>query len=93
MKWMVASLLVIASSGACAEEAPQTIYLDDTVIEGNQELPRVLYIVPWQQLQDSTLAASELAAPLPSVLHTIDPEEFRARVMRARTTPKDQGEK
>ena len=25
-----------------------TIHLDETVISGNQELPKVLYIVPWQ---------------------------------------------
>jgi hypothetical protein len=25
------------------------IKLDETVISGNQELPKVLYIVPWQQ--------------------------------------------
>ena len=25
------------------------IQLDETVISGNQELPKVLYIVPWQQ--------------------------------------------
>lgn len=28
---------------------PGVIQLDETVISGNQELPKVLYIVPWQQ--------------------------------------------
>lgn len=55
-------LLALASAGAvpvAAEEAegrdrvPQmpagVIELDETVISGNQELPKVLYIVPWQQ--------------------------------------------
>jgi len=26
-----------------------TVQLDETVISGNQELPKVLYILPWQQ--------------------------------------------
>ena len=33
-----------------AEEAPRgVIELDETVISGNQELPKVLYILPWRQ--------------------------------------------
>jgi hypothetical protein len=37
---------------AQAEEArlpAGVIQLDETVISGNQELPKVLYILPWQQ--------------------------------------------
>jgi len=30
-------------------ENEAVIQLDETVISGNQELPKVLYIVPWQQ--------------------------------------------
>ncbi len=30
-------------------EDEAVIQLDETVISGNQELPKVLYIVPWQQ--------------------------------------------
>lgn len=56
------SLLAVAGAGAVAvaaeeaagrDQAPQmpagVIELDETVISGNQELPKVLYIVPWQQ--------------------------------------------
>ena len=34
---------------AGAELPVGRIELDETVISGNQELPKVLYIVPWQQ--------------------------------------------
>jgi len=47
-----AVLLLVAALGANAEEAqmaPGVIQLDETVISGNQELPKVLYILPWQQ--------------------------------------------
>lgn len=34
---------------AAVDSGPtQTIRLDETVISGNQELPKVLYILPWQ---------------------------------------------
>jgi hypothetical protein len=38
------------STPAAPSAAPKagTIHLDETVISGNQELPKVLYIVPWQ---------------------------------------------
>ncbi len=49
----------VQAADAAAERAPArepadrtpggVIELDETVISGNQELPKVLYIVPWQQ--------------------------------------------
>lgn len=36
------------SDGPPAGAASGKILLDETVISGNQELPKVLYIVPWQ---------------------------------------------
>jgi len=45
--------LMLAAGTAVAAEEPVmpagVIQLDETVISGNQELPKVLYIVPWQQ--------------------------------------------
>jgi len=41
----------LLSAVAAAEQEPKPaghIRLDETVISGNQELPKVLYIVPWQ---------------------------------------------
>lgn len=42
-------MLTVTASGA------DTIYLEDTVISGNQELPKVLYILPWQQMKEAPL--------------------------------------
>lgn len=37
-------------AGAAEADMPAgVIELDETVISGNEELPKVLYIVPWQQ--------------------------------------------
>jgi len=51
-------VLLVGAAGFAAEPAKRDaadtmpagkIELDETVISGNQELPKVLYIVPWQQ--------------------------------------------
>ena len=43
-------LLLISGAAAADQETKPSghIKLDETVISGNQELPKVLYIVPWQ---------------------------------------------
>lgn len=41
---------VINCAHAEERDPPQSVVrLDETVISGNQELPKVLYILPWQQ--------------------------------------------
>ena len=50
--YLLAAALLLAAFFTQAEEArPRAgvIQLDETVISGNQELPKVLYILPWQQ--------------------------------------------
>ncbi len=49
---LVACQVLTFSAAVVAAEAEMPagrIELDETVISGNQELPKVLYIVPWQQ--------------------------------------------
>jgi hypothetical protein len=55
MQSVVLAVLMAIGTAATAEQdaAPAaqpngSIRLDETVISGNQELPKVLYIVPWQ---------------------------------------------
>jgi hypothetical protein len=43
-------LLLSAFSANAEENMPRgVIQLDETVISGNQELPKVLYILPWRE--------------------------------------------
>lgn len=46
----VIGLIVLTGTAGAADRSSsgQTITLDETVISGNQELPKVLYILPWQ---------------------------------------------
>lgn len=47
---LILSLLLLPVSVSAQEVAPKgVIQLDETVISGNQELPKVLYILPWRE--------------------------------------------
>ncbi len=54
--------------------------LGRTEITGNQELPKVLYIVPWQKSAPSDLMARPVNTLLDEVLAPIDREEFVRQV-------------
>lgn len=60
--------------------APRTtdrVDLDATQITGNQELPKVLYIVPWRRPELGDLAGKPLNSLLDEVLAPIDRDVFR----------------
>lgn len=54
--------------------------LDRTEITGNQELPRVLYIVPWQKSDPGDLMGRPVNSLLDEVLAPLDREEFIRQV-------------
>jgi len=54
--------------------------LGRTEITGNQELPKVLYIVPWQKSAPSDLMGRPVNTLLDEVLAPIDREEFTRQV-------------
>lgn len=53
-----------------------TLDLGTTSITGNQELPKVLYIVPWKQSDLGDLVGRPVNTLLDEVLAPIDPEVF-----------------
>jgi len=57
-----------------------TIELGRTEITGNQELPKVLYIVPWQKSDPGNLMGRPVNTLLDEVLAPIDREEFIRQV-------------
>ena len=54
--------------------------LSRTEITGNQELPKVLYIVPWQKSDPGDLMGKPVNTLMDEVLAPIDREEFLRQV-------------
>lgn len=54
--------------------------LGTTEVTGNQELPKVLYIVPWQQPEPGEIVGKPVNTLLDEVLAPIDREEFVRQV-------------
>ncbi|HZD54069.1 MAG TPA: hypothetical protein VE175_13550 [Woeseiaceae bacterium] len=75
----------LAGAAAHAEEpvpvkaaygAPDELVLERAEITGNRELPKVLYIVPWQKSDPGALAGKPVNTLLDDVLAPLDREEF-----------------
>ena len=68
-----------ASSAAPApnSRAMDTLDLGTTSITGNQELPKVLYIVPWKKSDLGDLVGRPVNTLLDEVLEPVDPEVFQ----------------
>jgi hypothetical protein len=74
------------AAGAPDREAPEyrgamdELDLGRTEITGNQELPKVLYIVPWQKSDPGDLLGRPVNTLLDEVLAPLDREEFIRQV-------------
>lgn len=64
MRTFVLFFLLITTAAQTFAQTEGVVVLSDTVT-GNQEQPKVLYIVPWQPAQDDTI----LTQPLTTKLH------------------------
>ena len=68
------------SRGTAGARVMDSIELGRTEITGNQELPTVMYIVPWQKADPSDLIGRPVNTLLDEVLAPIDREEFVRQV-------------
>lgn len=74
MRRLIPVLMVMMSTGAvCAQEA--RVVLRSTVV-GNQEQPKVLYIVPWQQAETPESIYQPLQSLVDGVFEEVDRDEF-----------------
>ena len=60
--------------------AEDTIFLEETVITGNQELPKVLYILPWRDMDTALLPQRDFEFSSQSVLVPVYPDEHRLEI-------------
>lgn len=69
------------ATGAAGKRAgADRIQLDTTVVTGNRELPKVLYIVPWKKADLGDLPAQPFNTLLDEVLAPVDRDVFRREV-------------
>jgi hypothetical protein len=67
-----------AASGKRAQN--DRLDLDTTIVTGNRELPKVLYIVPWKKADLGELPAQPFNTLLDEVLTPVDRDVFRREV-------------
>ena len=60
-----AALILLVCLASPLAGAQDTIELETTTIKGNKELPKILYIVPWKEVEQSRQAQQQL------VLHSL----------------------
>jgi len=77
--------LQAADEPAAAERTGQVrqvdrLELDSSAVTGNQELPRVLYIVPWKESGIGELQGKPVNSLLDEVLAPIDRDVFQRQV-------------
>ena len=74
----------VDTSAAAAAPARRTqndrLDLDTTIVTGNRELPKVLYIVPWKKADLGELPAQPFNTLLDEVLTPVDRDVFRREV-------------
>jgi hypothetical protein len=70
----------VADTPRIAAVQRDTLDLDTTSVTGNQELPKVLYIVPWKDADAGDLAGKPAQSLLDEVLAPIDREVFQRQL-------------
>ena len=73
----LAVLSIAGISGKARAGEANTIYMDETFISGNQELPKVLYILPWKNQQGEVVPARDPALINDTIMAPIYPHEYR----------------
>ncbi len=75
----LATCFMLLSAPAIAEERDR-IYMDETVISGNQELPRVLYILPWRNDPGQVPAAVAPVMDRLGLMKPLNPQEYQREI-------------
>ena len=74
---LAATFLGLACSGSQAQK--NTLELEST-FKGNQEQPKVLYIVPWQSIEAPPASYQPMQALIDENFQLVDRDEFRRSV-------------
>jgi hypothetical protein len=69
-----------AQPAAASKRSADRLELDTSVVTGNRELPKVLYIVPWKKAELGDLPAQPFNTLLDEALTPVDRDVFRREV-------------
>ena len=61
-------------------QAQERLDLEGTEIIGNQELPKILYIVPWKAANRIEISTPVVGSIIDETLKPIDPAAFRRKI-------------
>lgn len=76
--WFAIMLTAASLTDVAAEDKMR---LEVSVIKGNKELPKVLYIVPWKRLPNESVKQKlTLHTLFDGAFEPIDPESFRQKI-------------
>jgi len=75
-----AKLAAHRDAGEPRAASSDRVDLDATTVTGNQELPKVMYIVPWKKSDIGDLAGKPMNSLLDEVLAPVDRDVFRREV-------------
>ena len=76
------AIAILLSAGILpGVQAEERLEMEGTAIIGNQELPKVLYIVPWKSSELPDLSEPPLQSLIDDALAPVDREEFRREVL------------
>jgi hypothetical protein len=70
----------VVAAAPAAKSSPERLDLDTTSIRGNQELPKVLYILPWKEPAPAEPAGRPLNSLVDEALAPVDREVFRRQM-------------
>lgn len=94
-QWSLGVLGVVGGCALASNAAAQNASDDDVItinatVTGNQEQPKVLYIVPWKQAEDKTILYQNLNTRLETVFgHVERREHLRQLELIAELSPTD----
>ena len=71
---------LLFSTTLLAQEAEDRLDMEGTSIIGNNESPKILYIVPWKPAQRIDIPAPPVVSILDRPLQKLDRNEFRRQV-------------
>lgn len=73
-------VLAICLLGAGSSIAEEVLTIEGTRIRGNQELPTILYLIPWKEPELRQLEAPEQSLAVKQTLEPLEREDFRRLV-------------